>query len=177
MSEGQHSVVYAHHEWCVTVAHMISEYSNLLRSLHLSSLKNLGILHSIFALQFFENVLSFLINGKYILSDLGYAPTEHIVPIYEGCRYSKLTPVQHPLTNDLAKLLVAADNCNSMLKGNFVSLKELRLVISIIISAVHVCEWISGCGVLHNSQIFKCLENECGVDGLLDVNNEHEPTA
>lgn len=110
---------------------------------------------------------------EYILADSGYASTNYIVPTFKRYNSNPLTPAQNHFNNALAKLCVASEHCNGMLKGRFGSLKELRLVISDEKSAAYVFLWIAACVVIHNFLIVLRLADELGLDDLdLDFEND-----
>lgn len=99
------------------------------------------------------------------------------MPTFKRSRTGGLSPAQHHFNNAIAKLRVASEHCNGILKGQFGSLKELRLVISDVVSAAHVCSWISACIVLHNFLIVERLANQGGGDDIWEVDpDEDEPT-
>lgn len=121
-------------------------------------------------------MLSLFSEGEYILADSGYESLKHIVPIFKRSHSNPLTPAQHHFNNSLAKIRVASEHCNSMLKGRFGSLKELRLVILDERSAAHVCAWIAGCVVIHNFLIVERLAANMGFDCFDDVTGEDDPS-
>lgn len=111
--------------------------------------------------------------GEYILADSGYASLEHIVPTFKRSSSTPLTPAQNHFNNALAKLCVASEHCNGMLKGRFGSLKELRLVISDEKSAAYVSAWIAGCVVIHNFLISLRLAEDMVFDDLnMDIEDD-----
>lgn len=113
--------------------------------------------------------------GEYILADSGYALTEYIVPTFKRSRLNPLTPAQAHFNNALAKIRVASEHCNGMLKGRSGSLKELRLLISDAKSAGHVCAWMAACVVLHNFLIVERLAGGFTSDDFEGV-SEDEPS-
>lgn len=115
---------------------------------------------------FYANMPSLFSSGEYILADSGYASLKHIVPTFKRSHLSPLTSAQNHFNNALAKLRVALDHCNSMLKGRFGSLKELRLVILDEESAAYVCAWIAACVVIQNFLIVLRLAEDLGFDDL-----------
>ena len=104
--------------------------------------------------------------GEYILADSGYASLEHIVPTFKRSSSNPLTPAQKHFNNSIAKIRVASEHCNGMLKGRFGSLRELRLVISDARSAAYVCAWIAACVVVHNFLIALRLADDMGFDDM-----------
>lgn len=112
--------------------------------------------------------------GKYLLADSGYASLEHIVPTFKRSHRIPLSPAHTHFNNVIAKIRIASEHCNGMLKGRFGSLKELRLVISDERSAAHVCAWISACVVVHNFLIDERLAGDLGLEGLGSFTGEGE---
>lgn len=104
--------------------------------------------------------------GEYILADSGYASLERIVPTFKRSSSAPLSPAQKHFNNAIAKIRVASEHCNGMLKGRFGSLRELRLVISDEKSAAYVCAWIAGCVVIHNFLIALRVAEDMGFDDI-----------
>lgn len=99
------------------------------------------------------------------------------MPTFKRSRSGDISPAQIHFNNTIAKLRVASEHCNSMLKGRFGSLRELRLVISDVQSAAHVCAWIAVCIVIHN---FLIVERSCaniGLDGGWPMDDNDGPLA
>lgn len=115
---------------------------------------------------------SYFSEGEYILADSGYASTEHIVPTFKRARSGPISPAQLHFNNAIAKLRVASEHCNGMLKGRFGSLKELRLILSDVRSAAHACAWIAVCIVIHNFLIVERLASGFGQEGQWEVEDE-----
>lgn len=69
---------------------------------------------------------------------------------FKRARGNNLSPAQNHFNNSIAKILVASEHTNGLLKMRFGSLNELRLSISNSAEASFACDWISACIVINN---------------------------
>lgn len=164
-SPSMHSIQY----WYVTintklsmltmgdvVFHMISGcWNHLLRnfevSLSFSIFDSQRSSHRWSSSQFYSNMSSLFSEGEYILANYDYASLENIFPTFKRSHLNPLTPAQNHFNNALAKLRVASEHWNGMLKGMPGFLKELIPVILDEKSARNLCAWLAVCVVLHSS--------------------------
>lgn len=153
--DNQHQVIYAHHGWCGISHDQWVLKSSLLRnfevSLSFSIFDSQRSSHRWSSSQFYSNMSSLFSEGEYILANYDYASLENIFPTFKRSHLNPLTPAQNHFNNALAKLRVASEHWNGMLKGMPGFLKELIPVILDEKSARNLCAWLAVCVVLHSS--------------------------
>ncbi|EFP74151.1 hypothetical protein PGT21_050170 [Puccinia graminis f. sp. tritici] len=89
-------------------------------------------------------------SGEFLLADSAYTTTMNVVAAFKKPSHGSLTEDEHSFNYYLAQKRVVIEQCIGGLKGQFQSLKGLRLRIGGKRDRVRANAWIIACGVLHN---------------------------
>ncbi|GAU99164.1 hypothetical protein RvY_10202 [Ramazzottius varieornatus] len=117
---------------------------------------------------------SFFEAGEYLLTDSGFAVSEHIIPCYKKPAAERMD--NEKFNKILASARVVNEHCIGMVKGRFPSLRSLNFPVRTVKEHKKVIFYTRACVVLHNFLLDDLYDSDRGKEKDKDMNGFPETT-